>query len=76
MLFPDYEEFSRMARTSTLVPVAKTVAADLRTPVSAFLSIAADEPNAFLLESVEVERTKWARMRSSVALISASVGTV
>jgi anthranilate synthase component 1 len=33
--------------------VAKTVAADLRTPVSAFLSIAADEPNAFLLESVE-----------------------
>jgi anthranilate synthase component 1 len=53
MLFPDYTEFSRLARTATLVPVAKTVAADLRTPVSAFLSIAADEPNAFLLESVE-----------------------
>jgi anthranilate synthase component 1 len=29
------------------------VAADLRTPVSAFLSVAAQEPNAFLLESVE-----------------------
>jgi anthranilate synthase component 1 len=53
MLFPDYTEFSRLARTATLVPVAKTVAADLRTPVSAFLSIAAEEPNAFLLESVE-----------------------
>src|SRR5438309_3232573 len=53
MLFPDYNEFSRLARTATLVPVAKTVAADLRTPVSAFLSLAADEPNAFLLESVE-----------------------
>jgi anthranilate synthase component 1 len=53
MLFPDYHEFSRLARTATLVPVAKTVAADLRTPVSAFLSVAADEPNAFLLESVE-----------------------
>jgi anthranilate synthase component 1 len=53
MLFPDYTEFARLARTATLVPVAKTVAADLRTPVSAFLSIAADEPNAFLLESVE-----------------------
>jgi len=53
MLFPDYNEFSRLARTATLVPVAKTVAADLRTPVSAFLSVAADEPNAFLLESVE-----------------------
>ena len=33
--------------------MAKTVAADLRTPVSAFLSVAAQEPNAFLLESVE-----------------------
>jgi anthranilate synthase component 1 len=53
MLFPDYTEFARLARTATLVPVAKTVAADLRTPVSAFLSIAAEEPNAFLLESVE-----------------------
>lgn len=53
MLFPDYKEFSRLARMATLVPVAKTVAADLRTPVSAFLSVAAQEPNAFLLESVE-----------------------
>src|SRR5215472_10328854 len=53
MQFPDYREFSRLAQQSTLVPVAKTVAADLRTPVSAFLSIAAEEPRAFLLESVE-----------------------
>ncbi|HKD14169.1 MAG TPA: anthranilate synthase component I [Candidatus Angelobacter sp.] len=53
MLIPDFTEFSRLAQHATLIPVAKTVAADLRTPVSAFLSIAADEPNAFLLESVE-----------------------
>jgi anthranilate synthase component 1 len=53
MLFPSYPEFAALARGATLVPVAKTVAADLRTPVSAFLSIAAEEPNAFLLESVE-----------------------
>src|SRR5882757_9732470 len=53
MLFPDYKEFSRLAQQATLIPVAKTVAADLRTPVSAFLSLAAEEPNAFLLESVE-----------------------
>src|SRR5215472_1891929 len=53
MQFPDYTEFSRLARKATLVPVAKTVAADLRTPVSAFLGIAAQEPRAFLLESVE-----------------------
>jgi len=53
MLFPDYKEFAALAKQATLVPVAKKVAADLRTPVSAFLSIAAREPNAFLLESVE-----------------------
>jgi anthranilate synthase component 1 len=53
MLFPDYREFSRLARQASLIPVAKIIAADLRTPVSAFLSIAAEEPNAFLLESVE-----------------------
>jgi anthranilate synthase component 1 len=56
MLWPDYKQFAALANNATLVPVAKTVAADLRTPVSAFLSIAADEkraPNAFLLESVE-----------------------
>ena len=53
MFFPDYKQFAAFAKGATLVPVAKTVAADLRTPVSAFLSIAADEPNAFLLESVE-----------------------
>jgi anthranilate synthase component I len=53
MIRPDYKEFSRLARTSTLVPVAKSISADLLTPVSAFLSISQDEPDAFLLESVE-----------------------
>jgi anthranilate synthase component I len=52
-LRPDYKEFSRLAGEATLVPVVKSVAADLLTPVSAFLAIAADEPDAFLLESVE-----------------------
>src|SRR6476646_4495318 len=53
ILRPDYREFSRLAAEATLVPVVKSVAADLLTPVSAFLAIAADEPDAFLLESVE-----------------------
>ena len=53
MLQPDFKEFSRLARTATLIPVVKSVTADLLTPVSAFLAIAADEPYAFLLESVE-----------------------
>jgi len=53
MVRPDYQEFSRLARESTLVPVVKSVMADLLTPVSAFLAIANGEQNAFLLESVE-----------------------
>ncbi len=53
MINPDFKEFSRLARTATLVPVVKSVSADLLTPVSAFLAIAEKEPNAFLLESNE-----------------------
>jgi anthranilate synthase component I len=50
---PDYKEFSSLASGSTLIPVVKSVMADLLTPVSAFLAIAANEPHSFLLESVE-----------------------
>jgi anthranilate synthase component 1 len=53
MIRPDFKEFSRLARNATLVPVAKSISADLLTPVSAFLAIGRDEPEAFLLESVE-----------------------
>jgi len=53
LLRPDYREFSRLAREFTLIPVVKSVTADLLTPVSAFLAIAVQEPDAFLLESVE-----------------------
>ena len=53
MVRPDYKEFARLAREATLVPVAKSISADLLTPVSAFLAIAEEEPDAFLLESVE-----------------------
>jgi anthranilate synthase component I len=53
MIRPDYKEFSRLSRIATLVPVAKSISADLLTPVSAFLAVAEGEPDAFLLESVE-----------------------
>ena len=53
MIRPDLKEFSRLSRGATLVPVAKSISADLLTPVSAFLAIAEGEPDAFLLESVE-----------------------
>ncbi len=50
---PDFKTFSRLSREATLVPVVKSVSADLLTPVSAFLAIAEKESHAFLLESVE-----------------------
>jgi len=53
MLQPDFKEFSRLAREATLIPVVKSVSADLLTPVSAFLAIAQKESHAFLLESIE-----------------------
>lgn len=53
MLQPDFKEFSRLAREASLVPVVKSVSADLLTPVSAFLAISEKQTHAFLLESVE-----------------------
>jgi len=53
MLTPDYKSFLQLSRDHTLIPVAKTLSADLLTPVGAFLSVAAKQKYAFLLESVE-----------------------
>ena len=50
---PSVRDFLKLSRIHTLVPVYRTITADLETPVSAFLRIAATEPEAFLLESVE-----------------------
>jgi anthranilate synthase component 1 len=51
--FPSVREFVKLTHEHSLVPVYRIVTADLETPVSAFLRIAAEEPEAFLLESVE-----------------------
>src|SRR5438045_5896285 len=53
MLRSNYKDFCRLRPESTLVPVVKSVMADLLTPVSAFLAISRGEEQAFLLESVE-----------------------
>ncbi|HZU09814.1 MAG TPA: chorismate-binding protein, partial [Pseudacidobacterium sp.] len=50
---PSRAEFLKLAQTHTLVPLYRTLTADLETPVTAFLRLAADEPECFLLESVE-----------------------
>jgi anthranilate synthase component I len=57
---PSFAEFRRLAEQGNVVPVYRTVIADLLSPVSAFLRIAPQHPRAsrkqaysFLLESVE-----------------------
>ena len=48
-----FEEFAAAAQRGNVVPVVRTVLADLQTPVGAFLRIAGDASHAFLLESIE-----------------------
>src|SRR5580698_718499 len=50
---PRRQEFLALAKEHTLVPVYRTLTADLETPVSAFLRAAWTERECFLLESVE-----------------------
>ena len=53
MVTPDYKSFMQLSRDATLIPVARTLSADMMTPVGAFLSVAAKQRYSFLLESVE-----------------------
>ena len=48
-----FEEFEREAERGNVVPVVRSVLADLQTPVAAFMLIAPEAPYAFLLESIE-----------------------
>src|ERR671929_1017128 len=48
-----FEEFERETGRGNVVPVVRTVLADLQTPVGAFMRVAAGASHAFLLESVE-----------------------
>jgi len=50
---PSFEAFEREARQGNVVPVVRSVLADLHTPVGTFMRIAGDSPYSFLLESVE-----------------------
>ncbi|MCP9495333.1 MAG: anthranilate synthase component I family protein [Pyrinomonadaceae bacterium MAG19_C2-C3] len=48
-----FEDFMRQTGKGNVVPIVRTLPADLLTPVGAFMRVAADEDFAFLLESVE-----------------------
>jgi anthranilate synthase component 1 len=60
MNFPDQESFVRMAEQSGLVPVHRTIIADLDTPLTIYAKIAAAQSHAFLFESMEGGE-KWGR---------------
>lgn len=53
MIFPDFSQFSELARTGNFIPVYQEWVADLDTPVSAWYKVCANQPYSFLLESVE-----------------------
>lgn len=51
--YPSLEQVRALAGQGNLTPIYREILADLETPVSAFLKVCRDEPNSFLLESVE-----------------------
>lgn len=53
MITPSYNDVLKLREQGNLIPVFKAVIADLLTPVSAFMKVAADQDYAFLLESME-----------------------
>ena len=53
MIFPDFSQFSQLAKQGNFVPVYEEWIADLDTPVSAWYRVCTDQPYSFLLESVE-----------------------
>jgi anthranilate synthase component I len=75
-----FPEFQALARNATLIPISKTVSADLLTPVSAFLAYASGEPYSFLLESVEqgerIGRYTFLGARPYLRLVAGSDGVV
>ena len=52
MYYPTLEEVKALAGQGNLVPVYRSINADLETPVSAYLKVARG-PYSYLLESVE-----------------------
>lgn len=49
----DYNQVKQLAQKANVIPVYRSIPADLDTPVSAYLKLAAGKRESFLLESVE-----------------------
>ena len=48
-----FEDFLKAAQSGNVVPIVRSVLADLHTPVSAFARVCGDAEQAFLFESIE-----------------------
>jgi anthranilate synthase component 1 len=59
LIYPDKQEFERLAQQANVVPVTKQIYSDTKTPIGIFMRFA-NEEHSFLLESVEGGE-KWAR---------------
>jgi anthranilate synthase component 1 len=59
-IYPNFDEFRKLAKKGNLIPVYKEILADLETPVSTYLKLAGDEKHSYLLESVEGGE-RWGR---------------
>jgi anthranilate synthase component 1 len=53
MIFPEFSQFSELAKSGNFVPVYQEWIADLDTPVSSWYRVCEGQPYSFLLESVE-----------------------
>lgn len=53
MIFPDFNQFSKLAKQGNFIPVYQEWIADLETPVSAWYKVCSGKSYSFLLESVE-----------------------
>ncbi|MBU1139719.1 MAG: anthranilate synthase component I [Proteobacteria bacterium] len=57
---PDYQAFQKTSKTAGLIPVYRTIIADLDTPLTLLAKVAGEESHIFLFESMEGGE-KWGR---------------
>ncbi|NOQ46503.1 MAG: anthranilate synthase component I [Desulfobulbaceae bacterium] len=60
MYFPDQESFSELIGRCGLIPIHRTIIADLDTPLTIFAKVAGSDRHTFLFESMEGGE-KWGR---------------
>ncbi len=76
MIRPDRETFSRLGENYNIIPLFKTVPADLETPISLYLKLASPCGESFLLESGELgEKARYSFIGSEPFLTLYTLGS-